>query len=112
MELVAETLRLELAPFGVGVLEIVTGAVKSQGQTYFGDFKLPAQSLYRVIEDTIAARAQGNDGMARMDTKEYASTVVDEIIKRSTGRFWYGNNADAVKMGTTAVAVPQSAMVG
>ncbi|KAF3070403.1 NADPH-dependent 1-acyldihydroxyacetone phosphate reductase [Daldinia childiae] len=57
LEIVAETLRLELAPFGVDVLEIVTGAVKTLGQTYFGDFQLPAESLYKGIEDTIAGRA-------------------------------------------------------
>ncbi|RYP09622.1 hypothetical protein DL764_001164 [Monosporascus ibericus] len=111
IEIVAETLRLELAPFGVGVLEIVTGAVKTMGQTYFGNFQLPAQSLYKSIEDTIANRAQGNDGLPRMDLMEYAAVVVDEIIKGTTGRFWYGNNADRVKMGTTATEVPQSTMV-
>ncbi|RYO92032.1 hypothetical protein DL766_003678 [Monosporascus sp. MC13-8B] len=110
IEIVAETLRLELAPFGVGVLEIVTGAVKTMGQTYFGNFQLPAQSLYKSIESTIASRAQGNDGLPRMDLMEYAAVVVDEITKRTTGRFWYGTNADRVKMGTTATAVPQSAM--
>ncbi|RYP78943.1 hypothetical protein DL769_003108 [Monosporascus sp. CRB-8-3] len=110
LEIVAETLRLELAPFGVGVLEIVTGAVKTMGQTYFGNFQLPEQSLYKNIEDIIANRAQGNDGQPRMDLMEYAAVVVDEITKRTTGRFWYGNNADRVKMGTTATAVPQSAM--
>ncbi|KAK7752877.1 hypothetical protein SLS62_005219 [Diatrype stigma] len=111
IEIVAETLRLELAPFGVGVLEVVTGGVKTKGQTYFGDFQLPEQSLYKSIESTIAGRAQGNDGMPRMDTMEYATAVVDEITKRTTGRFWCGNNADGVKMSTTATAVPQSAMV-
>ncbi|RYP32535.1 hypothetical protein DL767_005147 [Monosporascus sp. MG133] len=110
MEIVAETLRLELAPFGVGILEIVTGAVKTMGQTYFGNFQLPAQSLYKSNEDVIANRAQGNDGLPRMDLMEYAAVVVDEITKRTTGRFWYGNNADRVKMSTTATAVPQSAM--
>jgi 1-acylglycerone phosphate reductase len=94
------------------VLEVVTGAVQTMGQTYFGDFKLPEQSLYKGIEDTISSRAQGNDGMPRMDALEYAAAVVDEITKRTTGRFWYGNNADGVKMSTTATAVPQSAMVG
>ncbi|KAI0179899.1 putative hydroxybutyrate dehydrogenase [Hypoxylon sp. FL1284] len=110
LELVAETLRLELAPFGVDVLEVVTGAVKTNGQTYFGDLKLPAESLYKSIEDTFLSRAQGNDQLPRMDTMEYATAVVDNIAKRTTGRFWYGNNADAVKMSATAASVPQSAM--
>ncbi|KAI1080791.1 putative hydroxybutyrate dehydrogenase [Whalleya microplaca] len=109
-EIVAETLRLEFAPFGVDVLEVITGAVQTRGQTYFGDFKLPEQSLYKSIEDTIASRAQGHDGMPRMEAREYATLVVDEILKRTTGRFWCGNHVDRVKMSTTATQVPQSAM--
>lgn len=107
----AETLRLELAPFGVDVLEVVTGAVKTNGQTYFGDFKLPEQSLYKKIEPVVASRAQGNDQLPRMDTAEYATAVAEQITSRTTGRFWYGNNAEATKMSTTATAVPQEAMV-
>jgi 1-acylglycerone phosphate reductase len=105
-------LRLELAPFGVDVLEIVTGAVRSKGQTYFGNLKPPTGSLYKDIEDIIVSRAQGkNEGTVRMDTKTYTSAVFEEIMKRGTGRFWYGTNADVIKMSTTAAAVPQSAMV-
>lgn len=111
LELAAETLRLELAPFGVDVLEVVTGAVKTRGQAYFGDFKLPEQSLYKPIEDIIASRAQGHDQLPRMETAEYAPAVADQMIRRTTGRFWYGNNAEATRLSTTSTAVPQSAMV-
>ncbi|KAH9988479.1 putative hydroxybutyrate dehydrogenase [Xylariaceae sp. FL0662B] len=110
VEIVADTLRLELAPFGVGVLKILTGGVKSMGQTYFDDLKLPEKSLYKSIENVIVNRAQGGDGMPRMDTTDYATAVGDEIIKRTTGRFWCGQNADRVRMSTTAAEVPQSAM--
>ncbi|KAI1875381.1 hypothetical protein JX265_004439 [Neoarthrinium moseri] len=85
IEIVADTLRLELAPFGVSVLKVVTGGVKSLGQTYIEDFALSAQSLYKEIENAIASRAQGNVGMPRMDTMEYALAVADEITKRTSG---------------------------
>lgn len=111
LEIVAETVRLELAPFGVGVLEVVTGGVKTRGQTYFGGFKLPEQSLYKNIEDVIANRAQGQDGMPRMEAAEYAAVIADQITKRTTGRFWYGTNAESTRISTTATTVPQSAMV-
>ena len=111
IEIIADTLRLEIAPFGVDVLEIVTGAVRSRGQTYFGDFAVPRDSLYKPIEATIASRAQGEDGMPRMDVAEYSTVVVDAIIKREGGKFWYGQNVDMIKMSTVATAVPQSAMV-
>lgn len=111
LELAAETLRLELSPFGVDVLEVVTGGVKTRGQTYFGDFKLPEESLYKNIEDIIASRAQGKDELPRMEAVEYAAGVADQIKSRATGRFWYGNNAESTRMSTTATAVPQAAMV-
>ncbi|ROV98090.1 hypothetical protein VMCG_06960 [Cytospora schulzeri] len=110
LELAAETLRLELAPFGVDVLEVVTGGVKSKGQTYFGDFKLPEQSLYKSIEDVVASRAQGKDQLPRMDTAEYAAAVADQMASRTTGRFWCGSNAESTRLSTTATAVPQDVM--
>lgn len=93
------------------MLEVVTGAVKTKGQTYFGDFKLPDQSLYKGIEDVIASRAQGKDQLPRMETAEYAAVVADKIIDRTTGRFWYGANAESTRISTTATEVPQSAVV-
>jgi 1-acylglycerone phosphate reductase len=111
LELIAETLRLEVEPLGVNVIEIVTGAVKSRGQTYFEDYELPGNSVYKPIEATIKSRAQGNDGLPRMPLEEYTMVVADEIIKRTPGKFWYGEAADMVRSSTTAMAIPQSVMV-
>ncbi|KAJ6031425.1 hypothetical protein N7540_002157 [Penicillium herquei] len=97
LELMADALRLELIPFHVKVLCIPTGAVQTQGQTYFGDFQLPDDSLYKPIEETIAARAQGHDGTERMPLMEYSGEVIAQIEKGTTGRFWCGNNAMGVK---------------
>ncbi|KAF3397230.1 NADPH-dependent 1-acyldihydroxyacetone phosphate reductase [Talaromyces pinophilus] len=101
IEIIAETLRLELGPFNVGVLSIVTGAVKTQGQTYFGDFKLPDDSLYSSIEDIIASRAQGKDGVDRMPLMAYSNKVVDQITKGVMGKFWCGNSASGTKFGSS-----------
>jgi hypothetical protein len=95
--MIADHLRLEVQPLGANVMMIVTGAVVSKGQTYFSDFALPENSLYKRIEGTIAARARGEDGVPRMPTNEYAAPVVDEIAKRNSGKFWYGEYADMVK---------------
>ncbi|KAJ6021162.1 hypothetical protein N7540_006666 [Penicillium herquei] len=78
-ELMADTLRLELIPFHVKVLCIITGAVATQGQTYFGDFKLPETSPYKPIEGKIAFLAQGQDGTERMPLLDYSSQVVAQI---------------------------------
>jgi 1-acylglycerone phosphate reductase len=89
---------------------VVTGAVISKGQTYFDDFSLPENSLYKRIEDTIAARARGEDGVTRMPTAEYATAVVDDIVKRVSGKFWYGDYAQDVKYAWTP-QVPQELLV-
>jgi len=116
LELIAETLRLELSPFGVDVISVVTGGVKTNGQTYFSDFALPEESLYKPIEKLIAGRARGEDGMPRMDLMEYATEVAGKISERTAGKFWYGQHADSVKTSATS-SVPQdmidaSAIIG
>lgn len=109
LEILSETLRLEMAPFGVKVVEIVTGAVASNGQTYFGDLSLPPNSIYQPIEDVVVSRAQGHDGHPRMATKEFATLVVNDVLKGAVGRVWRGNDATTVKWSTALL--PQSLLV-
>jgi len=105
----AEVLRLEMQPFDVNVLSIVTGAVKSKGQTYFQDWTLPEHSRYKKIEDVIANRARGGDHYPRMPTAEYSTAVVDAITSRTTEKFWYGTNAENIKALTPSI--PHEALV-
>ncbi|KAK4197155.1 NADPH-dependent 1-acyldihydroxyacetone phosphate reductase [Triangularia verruculosa] len=108
-EIMAETLRLELAPFHVKVFSVVTGALKTNGQTHFEDWKLPEGSLYTPVEETIHMRARGQEGAPRMEAADYAKRVVAEIIKGRSGKFWYGASAGAVQFGTSYL--PQWMMV-
>ncbi|KAJ0120687.1 hypothetical protein J7T55_015419 [Diaporthe amygdali] len=100
-EIIAETMRLELAPFGVKVLSIVSGALRTMGQSHFDDWKLPADSLYASVEETIRTRARGKEGAPRMEPEDYAKRVVSEITARRTGKFWYGASAGIVKFGVS-----------
>ncbi|KAK8078656.1 short-chain dehydrogenase [Apiospora saccharicola] len=110
-EIMAETLRQELRPFGVDVMEIVTGAVRSNGQVGFDDYALPEGSLYKPIEPAIKNFVRGGDGIPRMDTEEYATRVADEIISgRTKGRFWCGTNAEMVRGATVPAGWNQAAM--
>lgn len=97
----AETLRLELAPFHVKVLSVVTGALKTNGQTYFDDWTLPEGSRYAPVEQTIKDRARGQEGAPRMEAADYAKRVVAEIVKGKTGKLWYGASAGPVKFMTS-----------
>ena len=96
-----ETLRLELAPYNVRVLSVVTGAVQTNGLTYFDDFKLPSDSLYKSIEKTISARAHGSGSPKRMDVAEYADKVVSAIINGSSGKVWPGPVAGFIRFAST-----------
>lgn len=98
-----------MEPFGVKVLSVVTGAVQSQGQTYFGDWSLPEASLYKPIEDLIHQRTQRFDSVKRESTSEYARNVVNDILNGATGKVWRGGNAGGTKFGSSHL--PQSFMV-
>ncbi|KAJ5595244.1 uncharacterized protein N7459_001452 [Penicillium hispanicum] len=96
-EQIAEVLRIELAPFKVKALSVVTGAVSTNGQTYFEDWALPEGSLYKAVEPTMRAIAQATDGRGRMPLMTYANQVVDNILNGVTGRIWVGEHAEAAK---------------
>ncbi|OJJ98504.1 hypothetical protein ASPACDRAFT_1871978 [Aspergillus aculeatus ATCC 16872] len=101
LEIMAETLRLELAPFHVRVLSIVTGGVQTLGQSHFDDFALPEGSIYKPVEDTIAKRARGDDGKQRSDVLQHAEQVVTAIVAGTAGKVWCGEGAGATKFAST-----------
>ena len=96
MEIMSDTMRVELAPFNVKVQALVTSSVKTQGLTYFGNFSLPEESLYKSIEATIKARANGAGRPKLMTAAAFANTVVPTIIVGSKSKTWPGLIAKAV----------------
>lgn len=89
--MISDTLGLELAPFHVKVLTVMTGAVKTNTLDATGkSFSLPQNSIYKDIEETIAARARGEDGTPRMDPSTYAESVVSDVLKGKSGQTWRG----------------------
>jgi 1-acylglycerone phosphate reductase len=96
-----DALRLELAPFGVKTVTVVTGPVKSQVHTHTELWKMPENSLYAEVEDTIMKRSTGDDGAPRMDTIKYAEGVVDKILNGGIVKFWYGANVGLIKFLST-----------
>ena len=93
------SLRLELAPLGVHVVEVITGGVIS----YIARTKrdLPANSPYGPSElgvQDVYARRQGHSQEVGMPTKIYAEEVVGKLVK-CKGRFW---NTDEIWAGSKA----------
>ncbi|KAL7266361.1 NADPH-dependent 1-acyl dihydroxyacetone phosphate reductase [Rhizina undulata] len=79
------TLRVEMRPFGVKVLTIVTGGVKSQIARW--PRTLPENSLYLPINDDFQLRLSRSQRGA-MDTDEYAKGVVQKIRNALEGGRW------------------------
>lgn len=61
------------------------------------EMKLPSSSRYLSIEKTIAARARGEDGVSRMETRAYAAQVVSDVLSGARGRIWRGGTALLVR---------------
>ncbi|OBT68759.1 hypothetical protein VE03_02206 [Pseudogymnoascus sp. 23342-1-I1] len=87
----SNTLRLELAPFGVRVVLVVTGGVKSRiART---DRTLGEDSLYLDIEEEYLRRVKHSQEGA-MPTKAYSASVVREVLKENPKYWvWQGNRA-------------------
>lgn len=77
----SDALRMELAPFGIAVVTIQPGGVRSSfGQHAEEAIRLPEGSIYRSVESGIRARAQaGQQGATPAD--EFVRPVVDALLK-------------------------------
>ena len=94
---ITDTLRLEVAPFGVRVLMVQTGAVRTNTLAAGVDFALPAGSRYKDVEKEIGARARGEDGVTRMAPGVFAEKVVGDVVGGVNGTVWRGGLASVVR---------------
>lgn len=98
VNVISNTLRLELTPFGVKVVTVISGAVSTNVFKSGMDFRLPADSYYANIENQIAARARGESGIKQMDSMTYAEKVVTDILAGATGETWRGAYASVIRL--------------
>ncbi|KUI68649.1 NADPH-dependent 1-acyldihydroxyacetone phosphate reductase [Cytospora mali] len=84
----SETLRLELAPFGVSVVTILPGVIDSK--LHVNDaaaFDMPPSSRYSAIKDVIASCARGDlFPKDSASAEKFAELVVDDIIGTGKGK--------------------------
>jgi len=84
-----DTLRIELEPFGVEVITVVTGGVKSNIGTHSEDIR--PDSLYHIMSDEFDAKRRGLSQQKAMPTAEYARYVVSRTLtKRPSPWIWAG----------------------
>ncbi|KAI1151616.1 oxidoreductase [Nemania diffusa] len=93
----SETLRLELSPFGVSVLTVMTGTVDSKFHHNEPKFGLPNESRYEPIEDIIAGWASGKSKPKGCTAENFAEMVVPYIVGSNEGMLWIGPNAGSIK---------------
>jgi 1-acylglycerone phosphate reductase len=95
----SNTLRVELAPFGVNVITIVTGGVKSNiART---DRTLAPDSIYQPLAQEYARRLKHSQEVG-MPTEEYARSVINQIlVKRPPKYAWAGFGANLVWFAST-----------
>ncbi|KAI9155620.1 Short-chain dehydrogenase ptmH [Paramyrothecium foliicola] len=77
---ITDTLRLELAPFGIKVVNLVTGAVQSSFYRNITDARLPVDSIYAPAREAIEAGMNGDQG-ERCDAALWAKQVAQDISK-------------------------------
>lgn len=102
----SSTLRVELAPFGVRVVTIITGGVKSNIARV--DRTLNPNSIYMPIEEEYIRRVKHSQEVG-MDTKKYAASVVQQVTRpgilarlfRNRNWVWEGAKSWLVWFGLT-----------
>jgi NAD(P)-dependent dehydrogenase (short-subunit alcohol dehydrogenase family) len=93
-----DALRMELAPFGIHVVSIQPGGVRSSfGEHAEAAVRLPENSLYKPVEAGIRARAQAGQ-LGAMPADVFVVPVVDALLRSSPPR--------VVRGGTNSVRLP------
>ncbi|KIA75787.1 hypothetical protein HK57_00401 [Aspergillus ustus] len=96
-----ETLRLELEPFGIKVVNLMTGAVRSTFHDNAPMPALPSTSLYHVAKETVERAMSGANSTDHADPEEWASQVVSDLSRRNPPHWvWRGKFSTIVRLAS------------
>ncbi|KAI1278203.1 hypothetical protein F5Y07DRAFT_361054 [Xylaria sp. FL0933] len=96
-----ETLRLELEPFNIKVINLMTGGVRSTFHSNAPEAKLPPTSLYNVAKEPIEKVMSGADAVNGSDPTHWADEVVKELSKRNPPHWvWKGKFSTIVRVAS------------
>ncbi|KDR85410.1 hypothetical protein GALMADRAFT_53024 [Galerina marginata CBS 339.88] len=85
---VSEVLSMELKPFGISVLHVAPGAIKSNiANNGTNRFALAHDTLYAAFLPYIQKRIASSQGPDSMPTKEFAKKVVANALRKSPPRY-------------------------
>lgn len=92
----SETLRLEVQPFNILVISLVTGAVATNVMSH-SNMNLPENSLYQKALPEIQTRGVGDDVSNKSTPADFAREVVKDVLGGAAGPVWRGSMASMVK---------------
>ena len=91
--MLSETLRLELRPFGVKVITLIAGNVASNIHANTPPIELPSDSVYEPVRSEISKEMQYSDQPAA----SFAKQVVNDVLGGAQGKVYRGGNSGLVK---------------
>ncbi|GAX78022.1 hypothetical protein CEUSTIGMA_g5464.t1 [Chlamydomonas eustigma] len=93
-----DVLRLELAPFGVQVMLVAPGAIRSNmGKNNLDHMDLNSLKIFKPFAENIQQRAVTSQTSSSTPTDHFATKVVDEITRSTLRRqFIYGHRTTLV----------------
>jgi NAD(P)-dependent dehydrogenase (short-subunit alcohol dehydrogenase family) len=108
---VSETLRIELAPFGVTVLTVIIGGAATEFITNEAPRAIPKGSRYAPIGDEILHWAKDKGGLKNMMTPEQLADglVGRVVVPGKGGTVWIGSIATLMRV--FSFGAPQWLMV-
>ena len=101
LEAISESMRLELKPFGVKVVTVITGATHTN--TFVNTPpNLPDNSVYAPAEKEISDRQQGRGVEGRLGKpQDLARELVGDILRGATGKVFRGKYSTFTRLLST-----------
>lgn len=90
-----------MTPFGVKVVTVVTGEIKTNFFTNTLEYKLLSNSVYMPIEKGVAASARGEGIAGQTNAETYADKVVADVLGGANGKIYRGKTASMVRFIST-----------